>query len=304
MLGEVFYWVFNMSIVASVMGLIVLSIRKIKGFPHRVSVFLWIVPFFRMCVPFGVNSRYSLMTLISRFTTRTITFYAPTEELSLSYTNTLMAASSYSPLTYKFNILEKIFAVASLIWIIVALALILALTLLYITTKRAVRDAVLLEGNVYSSEKVESPAVYGIFHPRIILPASLPEEDRKYVLLHEKTHIRRKDNLWRLLGFLIASVHWFNPLSWVFLKVFLADLELACDETAVGKYDTEEKKEYARTLLNCSRSKNIFVSAFGGAKVRMRIENVLSQKPMTLFSTFGFTALVIAILYALLTNAG
>ena len=101
-----------------------------------------------------------------------------------------------------------------------------------------------------------------------------------------------------------AAIHWFNPFSWVFLKVFLADLELACDEAAIAKYCDEERKEYARTLLNCSQSKSLFASAFGGAKVRMRIENVLSYKQMTVVSAVGFTILILAIIYTLLTNAG
>ena len=135
------------------------------------------------------------------------------------------------------------------------------------------------------------------------LPASFADTDREYVLQHERTHIRRCDNLWRLIGFLLTAIHWFNPLSWLFLKVFLADLELACDERAVSKYNNDERKEYARTLLNCAQSKNVFVSAFGGAKVRTRIENVLSYKQMTLVSAVGFTLLIMRI-YTLLTNAG
>ena len=67
MLGEYCYWIFNMSIIASLMGLIVLVLRRLKCIPHRVSVFLWIVPFVRMCIPWGINSRYSLMSLISKY---------------------------------------------------------------------------------------------------------------------------------------------------------------------------------------------------------------------------------------------
>ncbi|MBQ9557910.1 MAG: peptidase M56 BlaR1, partial [Clostridia bacterium] len=79
--GELCYWIFNMSIIATVTGLLVLLIRRIKFIPRRVSVFLWIIPFARMCVPFGLNSRYSLMTLISRVTTRTVTVYQPTDDI-------------------------------------------------------------------------------------------------------------------------------------------------------------------------------------------------------------------------------
>ena len=302
--GELFYWIFNMSIVATIMGLIVLLLRKIKIMPRRVAVLLWIIPFVRMCIPFGLRTRFSLMTLISRVTTRTVTVYEPVENLQLAYTNTLMAADSYFPITYKVNILEDVFRIAALIWIVVGLAILIALTMLYVTTRREVKDAVLLEKNVYLSEKVLGPAVYGVIRPKIILPSSYARKELDFILLHERTHIKRLDNLWRLLGFVVATVHWFNPLSWVFLRCFLSDLELACDESALRKASEEERKEYARTLLDSAESRSVFVSAFGGAKVRTRIENILSQKKMTVVSTVGFTALVIAIACALLTNAG
>ena len=243
------------------------------------------------------------MSLISRLTTRTVTVYQPTDDIAFSYTNSIMAAESYSPVTYKVNILEEIFNVAGMVWIIVALALIISLTVIYVTTKKEISDSRLLRDNIRLSAKVDSPAVYGIFRPKIILPQDYSDRDLTYIIRHEKTHIRRLDNLWRILGFLAAAVHWFNPLSWVFLKVFLEDLELACDEMAVSGLDAEERKDYARTLLSCTGSKSMLVSAFGGAKVRTRIENVLSYKRMTVLSAAGFAVLVIFIIYTLLTNA-
>lgn len=293
-----------MSIVASFMGLIVMLIRKIRFIPHRVSVFLWIIPFLRMVVPVGINSPYSLMSLVSRLTTKTVTVYQPSDDLAFSVSNTIRAAESYSPITYKADFLETVFNVTGFIWIVGALALIIALTILYISTKKAVADAEKLESNIFLSGKVDSPAVYGIFRPMIVIPESYKEKELEYIIRHEKTHIKRLDNLWRIIGFVTASIHWFNPLSWVFLKAFLTDLELACDEMAVAGYEKEERKEYARRLLECSQSKSMLVSAFGGAKVRTRIENVLSYKKMTAFSAIGFTLLVLVIFFTLITNAG
>ena len=304
MLGEVCYWILNMSIMASVMGLIVMLLIQIREIPRRVAVFLWIIPFIRMTLPFGLSSRFSLMSLISKFTTRTITVFEPVNEVEFSFTNTIMAADTYSPLTYKTKMLENIFAISGFVWIIIALAIIIALTILYISTKREISDAKLMEQNVFMSGKVDSPAVYGIFRPKIIIPASYKDRDLTYIIRHEKMHIRRLDNLWRMVGFIIAAVHWFNPLSWVFLKAFLADLELACDEMAVKGLKTAERKAYAMTLLDSTNSKSMLVSAFGGAKVRTRIENVLSYKQMTLVSAIGFTLLVMVIVFALVTNAG
>lgn len=303
-IGEICYWLINMSIVASFMGLIVMLLRKIRFIPRRVSVFLWIIPFLRMTVPVGLNSPYSLMSLVSRFTTRTVTVYQPSDDIAFSFSNSIRAAESYSPITYKVNILGTVFSVAGMILIVVSLALLIALTLIYVSTKNAVADSRHLESNIFFSDKVDSPAVYGIIRPKIIIPGSYKDMELKYIIRHEKTHIKRLDNLWRILGFITASVHWFNPLSWVFLKAFLNDLELSCDEMAVSGYDKEERKEYARTLLSCSGSKSLLVSAFGGAKVRTRIENVLSYKKMTAFSALGFALLVVVIIFTLITNAG
>lgn len=293
-----------MSIIASFMGLIILLIRKIKFIPHRVTVLLWLIPFIRMTVPVGINSPYSLMSLISKFTTRTVTVFQPADDLAFSFTNSVMAANSYDPITYKVNILEKVFAVAGMVWAVVTLAILITLTVLYITTKREIKDAKALRDNIYLSEKVTSPATYGIFRSRIVLPVSYDDKDLEFIVRHEKTHIRRLDNVWRILGFIAAAIHWFNPLSWVFLKIFLSDLELACDEMAVAGYDIDERKDYARTLLKCTGSRSMLVSAFGGAKIRTRIENVLSYKRMTVFSAIGFSILVIVIIFTLLTNAG
>ena len=304
MLGDVCYWIFIMSIIASFMGLLVCLIRRIRFIPHRVSMYLWIIPFVRMCLPLGINSPYSLMSLLSRLTVRTVTVYEPAEDIALSYTNVIQAADSYFPITYKVRILDRVFDAAGFIWITVALAILIALAILYAATKREIRDARPLEGRLYVSDKVKSPAVYGIFRPRIVLPAPYEDQELRYILRHENTHIRRGDNLWRLLGFLAAAVHWFNPLSWVFLKTFLSDLELACDEEAVAAFSAQERKDYARTLLDCARSKSLFASAFGGARVRTRIENVLSYRQMTVLSSIGFTVLILAIIIALLTNAG
>lgn len=304
MLQEIFYWIFNMSITASLTGVLIMLVRLVKKLPRRLAVFLWLIPFLRMAIPFGLNSPYSLMSLLSRITTKTIVVYQPTNNISFSATNFVMAADSYFPITYKVNILEDIFNVASAIWIIVFLSITLMLAVIYFTTLHEMKDARHLRENIFFSDKITSPAVYGIIKPKTILPTFYEQKDIELILLHEKTHIHRADNLWRILAFLVVSVHWFNPLCWVFLKLFLTDLELSCDECVLVKLGDSRSKEYACSLLESKESANVFASAFGGAKVRTRIENILSFKKMTQFSLIVFLALIVVIFYVLLTNAG
>ena len=304
MLQEVFYWIFNMSITAALTGILVMLIRLIKKIPRRMMVFLWLVPFLRMTVPLGLNSPYSLMTLLSKITIKTVVVFQPTEDISFSMMNSVMAANSYFPITYKVNVLDDIFGVSSIIWIIVSLSILLMLIIIYTTTMHEIKDSTHLKENVYLSEKLTSPAVYGILRPRIILPVSYKNRDIELILQHEKAHIRGLDNLWRMIAFIVVALHWFNPIAWIFLRAFLADLELSCDERALVKIGSDRTKEYASALLECRQGPTVFASAFGGARIRTRIENILSFRKLTWVSLVVFVALIGVIFYVLLTNAG
>lgn len=304
MLGDVLYWLLSMSVAAAITGLLILPIRMIRKMPRRVAIWLWVIPFLRMTVPVGMGSPYSLMSLLSRFATKTVVVYQPVKNVEFSMMNCVTAADSYFPITYKVDLLEQVFDTAALIWIIGFVAIVLALCAVYATTLREMKDAKHWKDNVYLSEKITTPAVYGIFKHRIILPASWADRDLEFVLLHENTHIRRGDNLWRAVGFFVVAIHWFNPLAWMFLKLFLSDLEMSCDERVLTKLEPDRRKDYALSLLDSKEQINVFASAFGGARIRTRIENILSFRKMTWLSAAVFAVLVAVIAYVLLTNAG
>lgn len=303
MLADAFYWIFNMSIVAGITTAVIWAVGAFKKIPRRVMVFLWLIPALRMAVPLGLSSPYSLISALSRLTAKPVAVLRPIPEYDLSMMNSVMAAEDYFPITYKTDLLHRIFTAASVIWIIVALAILVLLAVLYVTTLRELKDSTHFRENVYLSSKVTTPAVYGILRPRIILPAGWSGRDLQWVLLHEHAHIRRGDNLWRMLAFSLAAVHWFNPFSWVFLQRLLTDLELACDESVLAQAGEDHRKEYAQALLDSRGEKTAFASAFGGARIRTRIENILSYQKMTRISWVAFAGLTLAIFYVLLTNA-
>jgi beta-lactamase regulating signal transducer with metallopeptidase domain len=55
----------------------------------------------------------------------------------------------------------------------------------------------------------------------------LSDEERSYIVLHEQTHIRRKDHVIKILAFIILSIHWFNPLVWLSFMLMSTDMELS-----------------------------------------------------------------------------
>lgn len=167
MLSDIFYWVLNISILGGLTGLIVLTLRKIKKLPKFAVYILWSVPFLRFWIPFGLASEYSLLNLVARYTTKTVAVGQGFPEITM--TNSIMGANSYFPVVYKTDLLAGLFRVASVIWLIVAAAFILTSLLLYIFTKSEMKNARHLKDNLYQSDKITAPAVYGMIHPIIIV---------------------------------------------------------------------------------------------------------------------------------------
>ncbi len=318
MLHELFYWILNMSILGTLYGLLIYTLRLIKGFPRFGSYTLWGVVFLRLVCPIGISSRYSLLSLLSdtfsRTLIRTVTIYEETgqESLQLTLTNMVRAASDYQPITYKSNLLENFFRVASMIWIIVTVAGILACIALYLISVSELKKAVHLQDEVYAGTMVDTPIIYGLIKPKIVLPLRgcqecpeqvLQSEGIEQVLLHERIHMRRRDNLWRMTAILTACIHWFNPFVWFFLRSFINDSELACDVRAVKTMKSEERKAYARALLAYgSGERTLFSSAFGSGIVKVRIRSVLTYRRLTIVSSICFGLMAVLMAFLLLTN--
>lgn len=112
-------------------------------------------------------------------------------------------------------------------------------------------------------------------------PVGLTKEERDYIIMHEQTHIIRKDHIIKILAFFTLSVHWFNPLVWIAFRLMSRDMELSCDERVLKKMDNDIKKPYANSLLSLNTERIILNGsplAFAEGNVRARIENVLNYK--------------------------
>ena len=305
MLSEIFYWLLSMSVSASIAGIAVLLFGKISRLPRRLYCFLWVIPFIRMWIPVGMNSRYSLMTLLTMLSKKTVVknIVVYSGDISMSMMNHVGAAKTYFPVTYEIDLLEDIFLVASILWLAVASVLLLFVIAIYAVTALELKKARHLRDNIYISNALAAPAAYGVLRGMIVLPENYSEDELRFILQHENAHIRRRDNLWRLVSVVTVCVHWFNPLAWVFLKKFFESTELACDEAVLAQCGEGERKSYAAALLNHAESRSKLIPAFGGARLRVRIERILSYKSLSAFSAGCFAALAAAISYVLLTNA-
>ena len=200
---------------------------------------------------------------------------------------------------------NKTASVLSLIWISGAGAMLIYAFVSYALLRKKVSTSVRLEKNVRQSENVKSPFILGAIRPKIYLPYSIKEEDLKYVISHEKAHIKRKDHLWKPLGFLLLSVFWFNPVLWLSYILFCRDVESACDEKVIKELSEDERRGYSSALLNCS-AKRMTVSAcpvaFGETGVKTRIKRVMNYKKPAFWIVIAVVVLSIAALTLFFTS--
>jgi beta-lactamase regulating signal transducer with metallopeptidase domain len=309
-LDTVFYLVLNMSITASAIGLCIVLLRHIKQIPRFGIYVLWSLVFFRLVFPVAFSSEASILNLAGRFIKKVVAIpitlpISGNESVKLSMSNSIGTAQSYFPVIYKNDHLEMVFRTASFVWIVVSATAMLTVIILYFLSSNELRKTEHIKDNIYISNTVQSPMVFGIFRQRIIIPTYLDIDspELKFALLHEQVHIRRHDNMFRLLGVLTACIHWFNPLVWVFLRLFLNDMELSCDLKAVKPLTNKERVKYAKALVNLGAGQKVFMSAaFSKTKVRARVLNVLNYKRLKVLAVVFSVFFIIVIAIAFMTN--
>ncbi len=309
-MSEVFLKVLNMSISASWIVLVVLLLRlTLKKAPRWITVLLWGIVAVRLICPVSIESVLSLIPSAETVSPDIMMDWTPQIDTGIPVLNNAVnpvISSSFAPDPIaSANPLQIWIPVFSVFWL-AGMALMLLYTLISCwRVKRKVRTAVLLRENIYQSDAVGSPFVFGVIKPKIYLPIQMKEQDMALVIAHENAHIRRKDHLWKPLGFLILTLHWFNPLLWLGYVLLCRDIELACDEKVIKELDTEQKADYSQALLTCSVNRRTIAAcplAFGEVGVKDRIKAVFHYKKPAFWLVVVAIVVCIAAAVCFLTN--
>ena len=284
-MSEIFLKIINMSISASYIVLAVLLLRLLlKKAPKWITVVLWGIVAVRLVCPFSIESVLSLIPSSEVVSPDIMMDRTPEINTGIPVLNQVInpvISGSFTPDPgTSANPLQLWIPTFAVIWIIGMVALLIYTVISFAKVKRKIGTAVLLRDNIYQSENVVSPFVLGI-KPKIYLPFNMNEKDMEHVVAHEMAHIRRKDHLWKLLGFLLLALHWFNPMMWIGFLLLCRDIELACDEKVVKRLDHDAKADYSEALLICSVSRRMIAAcplAFGEVDVKDRVKSVLNYK--------------------------
>lgn len=309
-MASFFLTILNMSISASWLLLAVLALRLIlKKAPKWVAVLLWGIVALRLICPFAIESPLSLIPSAQTVSPGIMMDRTPQINSGINAINSAInpvISDSLSPAPgASMNPLQLWIPLAAILWLIGIAAMLIYLAVSYYRVKKRVRTALLLRDNIFQSECIPAPFVLGIIKPKIYLPMELDPQDMTYVTAHEQAHIRRRDHLWKPLGFALLAIHWFNPLMWLGYILLCRDIELACDEKVVKEMDNREKADYSQALLSCSVNRRVITAcplAFGEVGVKDRVKSVLHYKKPAFWIIVAAIVLTSTVAVCFLTN--
>ncbi|MDD7176358.1 MAG: M56 family metallopeptidase [Lachnospiraceae bacterium] len=314
--------ILKMSATGAVVICIVLVLRLcLRRVPKNFSYVLWLIVLFRLLCPVSVALPVSVFNLISS-AQNSISEKLPVREhpvngeaipaKSVGITGEESGASKEDVVTEESSVSEHLAEsqaamevtslwswknIALLIWLIGVCVMAGYAVVSILQLHKKLKHASLDRENIYLLEGISSPFVAGVLRPRIYLPCDLEEKERTYILLHEKTHIRRGDPLFRILAYVALTLHWFNPLVWVAFFQSGRDMEMSCDELVLRRLGEEIRCDYSDSLLAMAQGKRAVgftPLAFGEGDTGKRIKNVLNYKKVTA-QTLVIGVLVVAL---------
>ena len=309
-MDDVFLKLVNLSISASWLILAVLVLRVVlKKAPKWVMPLLWGVVALRLVCLFSIESALSLIpsaeTIPSEIVTETrepVLYEQATLDI---VTNPTLPSAAEVPVGVSRQQAQVDFNIYSVLWLAGMAALLVHALVSAGKLKRKLATAILLRDNIYESEFVDSPFVFGVVKPNIYLPMHMDEGTAAYVIAHERAHLARRDHWWKVLGYLVLALHWFNPLVWVAYILFCRDIELACDEKVVRGLDGAARADYSQALLSCAAPKRAVAAcplAFGEGNIKTRVKSALHYKKPAFWVAAAAVLAVVIMAVCFLTN--
>ena len=298
----VFLKLLEMSFYGSLLILAILPVRVLlKKAPRWSICLLWALAAVALACPLRFESTASVMpTSVSQTTT------IVTPALPLVQTEPVLIPDlTENPIQALTPAQTDWTAVGTGVWLIGMAAMLLWAGATYLRLRRRVAASIEIENNVCICDDIDTPFILGILHPRIYLPSAMDTALHGQVLLHERAHLKRRDHWWKPLGYLLLTLHWFNPPVWLAYGLLCRDIELACDEKVIRHMDTQHKKAYSEALLRCSMPRHLITAcplAFGEVGAKQRIKAVLHYKKPAFWVVVIAMIVCIALAVTFLTN--
>ncbi len=292
-----FLGILNLSLYGSFAIAAVLILRfLLKKSPKSISYGLWLVVFLALILPVRIKTSYSPMPVgVESFRQEKLYQAVPQAESGISVVDDLIAERTpVRKLGEEVFPMERMVEGASVVWFAGTVILLGYGMISSWKLRKKLKNGEKLEPNVYQVEGLPTAFVMGM-PPCIYVPADLTEEEREYVLCHERIHIKRHDMRIKQGAFIILCLHWFNPLVWLAFRCMEADMESSCDEKVLEKMGTDIKKGYSLSLVRLSAEERWFGTplAFGEKPIKTRVKHILQyKKPVSVVAGLAVVAAV------------
>lgn len=174
--------------------------------------------------------------------------------------------------------------------------------------------------SIVFSDEIETPAVYGLFRPVLVLPRefaeSLSRKDLFYMTLHELSHLKRKDLWTHAFAVLLQCLYWINPLMLLVQAKLRHTREICCDLT-VSRALKGSNKHYTKTLV--AAAKRLLTRKTAPAlgllgvfedphqiinRIKWLEKKMTDIKPLTTISVVGIAALFIIFVFPMSGSKG
>lgn len=288
-LPQLFQHLVTVSLLASFLAIGILMIKtllrqKLSAFWHYA---IWFVLIIRLCIPFSLSGSFSLINLIpyyqqsmslSAFSAASSDESTAVNITSIVNDNKIVPADQGSteegsqtsnapktPINWENAAMAWMLGLAAIMLYLLAIN-----TAMFFKMKRrplctssdvlGILDQCKASLNIDTKVKVvydnslRSPALFGIFNPRIIISPEvvkkLTTEELRYIFLHELSHLKRHDLLINGVMLIVQSIYWFNPFIWYSLLQMKNDCEIACDARVLNQLKPQDRRQYGQTIIN------------------------------------------------------
>ncbi len=289
---ELFLKIVGMSITACLAAAIVLVLRLLlKPAPKVYSYLLWTAVFVRLLIPFSLPLPASDISPITPVNIRTEPYTYDKNvnsavPLSAEIGQNMEISIFTSENIPEYKTSKTALDILSAVWLLGVFIMTVRFIASYLGLKKRLKTAVCLEDNIFISDNIGTPFIFGIFKPRIYIPEKLPGNRRKPIILHEKYHIKRLDHIAKIVTYAALCIHWFNPAVWLCFYLCERDMEMSCDEAVTGKMSRSETADYSEALLAAAPKKAAkFTAGFSESPTEKRIKNILKFKKPALWIT-------------------
>ena len=311
--------ILNISITAGYAAIAVIIIRLfLKKLPKIFSYVLWLAVFIRLVFPFSFKSDISFLNFIDpkvQTLSGTIEYVPhniglmqkPEVFTGISSINNAVSSNLPSAVqTASVNPMQIILLVAAFIWAAGTAAMLIYSIISYIKLKNKVKTATLVKENIYETDRISSPFLCGFIRPKIYVPVGIDPDELSYILLHEKTHIKRFDYIIKPFAYLLLIIHWFNPVMWISFALMSKDMEMSCDENVIKEMGSSIKGYYSTSLLSMSMKRSGLAMGsplcFGESNIKSRIKNILNYKKPAFWVVIIIAAATGILIFSLVSN--